>query len=251
MREAHAVFLFGEDGVFVLYLNIKGGFLMSATEAEREYLHLLESEIKHATGARLEQLRKQGEGERKLLVEIIWPVRRSFKGITLEKEIVTLSGVKAYIDAYEDTFRFGFEGEGFVAHAENITRSRFDFEKQKVRSMGALGIKYIPFTWDEMDKKPDMCRRALYELYGRYGANTRAAFHKEISLYEREVIRYALWLGRPIRLSDVRECLHKSSDFCTKIIRKMIEKRLLRPVRENAKRQHEYVLEEEASKFLW
>jgi hypothetical protein len=205
---------------------------MSISLVEREYNKLLEAQMRHATGMRLEQFKKQGEGERKLLIDIFWPVRKTFEGIILENGIVTLTGVKAYIDAYDGSFRFGFEGEGFVPHAENITRSRFDFEKQKVRSMAAHGIKYIPFTWDDMDKKPDMCRRAMYELYGRYGGNAGAAAYQQVSLYEREVIRYALWLGRPFKMSN---------DFSSRTLRKLIDKKLISPMNVNAKRHHEYV----------
>jgi len=224
---------------------------MSKSLAEREYNQLLEEQISQASGMRLEQLKKQGEGERKLLVDIVWPVRKSLKGITLEKEIITLTGVKAYIDAYDDSFRFGFEAEGFVPHAENITRPRFDFEKLKVRSMSAYFIRYIPFSYDEMDKKPDLSRRTLYELYGRYGANTSEATYRSLTLYEREVIRYAMFLCRPFRISDVRECLQKSSEFSLKVIHKMIEKRIVRPLNPNAKRKHEYILEDGANQYLW
>lgn len=223
---------------------------MSKSLAELEYFRLLEVQISQASGMRLEQLKKQGEGERKLLVDIVWPVRKSLKGITLEKEIVTLTGVKAYIDAYDDSFRFGFEAEGFVPHAENITRPRFDFEKLKIRSMSAYFIRYIPFTYDEMDKKPDQSRRTLYELYGRYGANTATQSYSSVSLYEREIIRYAIYLCRPIRMADIRECLQKNQDTCRIIIRQLIAKRLLKPKYDGLKRNHEYVLEEEAYKIL-
>ncbi|WP_255807174.1 hypothetical protein [Cohnella mopanensis] len=39
---------------------------MSSSSAEREYVHLLEEQMCQAQGMRLEQLKKQGEGERKL-----------------------------------------------------------------------------------------------------------------------------------------------------------------------------------------
>ncbi|BBI33205.1 hypothetical protein [Cohnella abietis] len=215
-----------------------------------EYAELLEEQKSSATGARLEQLNKQGEGEKKLCEEIIGPVLKTFKGIVLEKEIVTLSGVKVYIDAYYEPLRFGFEGEGFVVHAENITRSRFDFERQKIRSMVAYGIKYIPFSWDEMDKKADACRRTVYELVGRYSGHTGTSY-QEVSLYEREVIRYALRLGRPIKMSDVRECLQSSNDFCHGVLKNMLVNKWIRPLNETAERHHQYVLSEEASKHLW
>ncbi|MCD9021192.1 hypothetical protein [Cohnella silvisoli] len=215
-----------------------------------EYTKLLEEQKRQATGMRLEMLLKQGEGERKLCEEILTPTLKTLKGIVLEKEIITLTGVKAYIDAYYEPLRFGFEGEGFVAHAENITRPRFDFERQKIRSMVALGIKYVPFSWDDMDKKPDMCRRTVFELLGRFSGNMGVSY-REVSLYEREVIRYALWLDRPIRMSDVRECLQKGPETCRGVLREMVDKRLLKPLHDGLMRNHEYVLEEDASKHLW
>jgi hypothetical protein len=215
-----------------------------------EYDLLLEEQKSKATGMRLEMLNKQGEGEKRLCEEILLPTFKSLKGFVLEKEILTITGVKAYIDTYHESLRFGFEGEGFVVHAENITRPRFDFERNKVRSMVALGIKYIPFTWDDMDKKPDLCRRTIYELVGRYSGGFGTNY-RELSLYEREVIRYALWLGRPIRMSDVRECLQSSQDLGRIVLRKLMLKKLVRPVNKDAIRNHEYVLEEEASRYLW
>ncbi|TFE30004.1 hypothetical protein [Cohnella luojiensis] len=224
---------------------------MSISVAEKEYADLLQEQIRGASGMRLEKLREQSEGERMLLVDIFWPVRRSFKGITLEKEITTLSGVKAYVDAVDESFRFGLEAEGYVSHAENITRPRFDFEKQRVRSMGALQLRFVPFSYDEMNKKPDMCRRALYELYGRYGGNAGSDNYQKLNLYEREIIRYAIWLNRPIRMADLRECLGKSNDFSTKMIKRMVDKRLLHPTNADRQRHHEYVLDKDASKYLW
>lgn len=111
-------------------------------------------------------------------------------------------------------------------------------------------MKYIPFTWDEMDKKPELCRRAMYELLGRYSTSLGASY-AEVTLYEREVIRYALRLGRPIRMSDVCECLQSAHQFCRRILRGMVEKKLLRPLRADKSRQHDYVLEEGVSQLLW
>jgi hypothetical protein len=219
---------------------------------ELEYERMLEEQKRQASGIRLEMLNKQAEGERKLLTDVVLPVLRTTKGLILEYEFVTLSGVKAYIDVFYESLEIAFEGEGFVTHAQNITRSRFDFERNKVRSMSVFDYKYFPFTWDEMDKKTEVCKRAIYEMLGRRSSGGWSGVsYSEVSLYEREVIRYALRLGRPIRMNDVCECLQSSHDFCLRIIRQMIEKKLLKPKNENTKRNHEYVLAEGVSKHLW
>ncbi len=221
------------------------------TMAGLEYQNLLETQIKKASGMRLELLQKQDVGERKLIVEIIWPVRKTLEGITLEKEIVTLTGAKAYIDAFDENFRLGLESEGFVAHAERVTRARFEFERNKIRSMMAQGIHYTPFTYDEMDKRPEACRRALYEIYGRLSSPTSHFTEDQLTLYEREVIRYALWLGRSFSIQDVQTCTNKGEYICRKVIRSLLKKRLIRPLYLNRTRNHYYVLEEKASSTIW
>ncbi|MFC5404435.1 hypothetical protein [Cohnella soli] len=227
-----------------------GGNWEGKSEGQQAYEKLLEQQKKTASGTRLEQLNKQGEGERKLLVDILWPVRGSFEGIVLEKEFITMTGAKAYIDAYDSHCRFGLESEGFVVHAENITRPRHDFEKMRIRSMAGIGILYVPLTYDEMDKKPDFCRRSLYELYGKLvGSTSTAKVPPQLSVYEREVIRHAMRLAKPIHLSDVSECLDVREDTSRKIIRSLVSKGIFRPSQDGKQRIHSYELVDPAAMF--
>jgi hypothetical protein len=219
---------------------------------EQDYERLLEEQKQQATGMRLEILNKQGEGEKKLVSNIILPVLKTTKGLILEYEFVTITGVRAYIDSFFIPLWIGFEGEGFIVHAQNNTRSRFDFERNKIRSISVNHYDYFPFSWDEMDKKPELCQRSIYEKLGRRMSNGGiGTSYSEVSLYEREVIRYALRLGRPIRMADVCECLQSSHDFCLKVIRDMIAKKLLISINPSNKRNHEYILVEGVSKILW
>lgn len=217
------------------------------SDSEKAYERLIEQQKKSATGMRLEHLINHGEGERRLLTEIIWPVRGTYDGIVLEKEFVTLTGVKAYIDVYDERVHFGLEAEGFVPHAESITRSRFDFEKVRIRSMGALGILFIPFSFDEMNKKPDVCRRNLYELYGKFGKGSGTL----LSALEKELLRYMRILGRPIRMQDAQECLQASHDFCLKVLRGLVNKSIIRPTIEGAMRVHSYSLVDNNPTLQW
>lgn len=125
---------------------------------EQEFELFLKEQQRTAKGQRLELLKKDLIGEKKLLREIIWPVLKSFRGIILEYELVSASGVKIYIDIFYEPLGLAFESEGYVAHAENITRDRFSFERARVRTIAMYGYKYIPFSWDELNKKPDACQ---------------------------------------------------------------------------------------------
>ncbi|WP_027084947.1 MarR family transcriptional regulator [Cohnella panacarvi] len=215
---------------------------------EVEYQKFLQEQIRNASGMRLEMIKKHGVGEKKLL-ELLWSVFRSFDGFVLEYEIVTSTGVRNFIDVYYLPLRIAFEAEGFVVHAEKITRDRFDSERNKIRSIGTAGLTYYPFSWDEMDKKPEACRRAIYELLGHRSSGTSKQY-KELSPNEREVIRFCLRVDSRIDVADVRDMLGCSSGLARKVLKELVDKQLLRPAKPEARRQHRYLLDQDAHKLL-
>lgn len=208
---------------------------------EEAYHKFWLEQCRQASGQRLERLQKDLTGEKKLLKEVVWPVLKSFDNLTLEYEIMSISGVKIFIDVYEHPHSIGFESEGFVVHAENITRDRFMFERMRMRSMAMYGIKYVPFTWDELDKRAEVCRRTVFELLGRF--NTTSTAYTKLSVFEREILRYALKLNRPMRMSDACYCLQLGKDSARSVLRKLLDKKLIKPVGKGNKRFHEYILD--------
>jgi hypothetical protein len=216
---------------------------------EDEFNKFMEAQRKSASGLRLEQLHKNLTGEKKLIKEVLYPVLQSFDGLVMESELVSLSGVKIFIDVLYKPLGFAFESEGFGAHAENITRDRFDFERMRVRTMVAHSYKYIPFSWDELDIKPDACRRSVFELLGRF-SSTAGIVHEELTIFEREILRYAFRLNRPLRLDDACYCLQMRPQATRQVLLKLIEKKLISPLNKGTLRFHEYVIEEKAKIYM-
>jgi hypothetical protein len=216
---------------------------------EKEFNEFLETQRKSASGLRLEQLQKDLTGEKKLIKEVLYPVFQSFDGLVMESELISSTGVKIFIDVLYEPLWFAFESEGFVAHAENITRDRFTFERMRVRSMVMHGYKYIPFTWDELDKKSDACRRSVFELLGRF-SSTAGIAHKELTISEREVLRYSFRLNRPLRLEDACYCLKMRPQATRQVLLKLVEKKLIKPLNKGTIRFHEYALEEKATIYM-
>ncbi len=222
---------------------------MLDVEFETEYERFLEKQRRSATGRRLEMLQRDMTGEKKLLKEVIWPVLRSFEGILLEYELISTTGVKIYVDVFYLPLGIIFEVEGFVVHAEKITRERFTFERMRVRTMVMYGYKFVPFSWDELDKQPEVCRRAVYELIGRFSSPVGLA-HKELSMPEREVLRYALVLNRPLRPSDASYCLQLGPEATRLVLRKLMNKKLLKSLGGSKQRHHQYTLEEKVREYM-
>ena len=216
---------------------------------EQEFEKLINSQRASAKGARLEQLQKNLVGEKKLLEVVVWPVLKSFDGIILEYEIISTTSVKIYIDVFYEPLELGFESEGFVVHAEGITRERFSFERMRIRTMLLYGYKYVPFTWDELDKRPEACRRFMYELLGRFSSSSGKAF-EELTVPEREFLRYALRLNRPIHLKDACYCLQWGPEASRRLLRSLIAKQLVKPIDSSKQRCHKYVIAEKYSYYL-
>lgn len=216
---------------------------------EKEFEKLLLLQRNSAKGVRLELLEKDLVGTKKLLKEVVWPVLKSFEGIILEHEIVSTTGVRIYIDVFYEPVEIAFESEGFVAHAENITRDRFTFERMRIRTILMYGYKYVPFSWDELDKRSEACRRFMYELLGRFSISSGLAL-EELSVFEREILRYALKLNRPLRLKDACYCLQWGPEACRRVLRSLMSKHLIKPIDSSKQRCHKYALEEKSSYYL-
>jgi hypothetical protein len=216
---------------------------------EHEFNRFLDEQRRLASGQRSEQLQKDLIGEKKLIKEVLWPVLKSFDGLSMEHELTSTSGVKIYLDVFFEPLNIAFESEGFVAHAENITRERFNFERMRIRTIAMYGYKYIPFSWDELDKRAEACRRSVYELLGRFSSTAGIALN-ELTVSEREVLRYALRLNRPLRLEDASYCLQVGTKPTRNVLIRLMEKNLIKPIGNGTQRHHMYIIEEKVKQYM-
>ncbi|QMV41444.1 hypothetical protein [Cohnella cholangitidis] len=159
-------------------------------------------QVRGASGQRLEMLRRDLTGTKKLLETVLLPVFGSFENMEIEYEMMGLSGTRIYGDVFHSRLRIVFEEDHFVTHAEKITRDRFSFERARARSVAIYGYVYFPYSRDELEKKPEFCQRNLYELIGRIG-NAEGTGLLELPVYEREVMRFALLRNKSFQLADI------------------------------------------------
>ncbi|TFE29079.1 hypothetical protein [Cohnella luojiensis] len=217
---------------------------------ERQFKEYFSEQKRLANPRRLEMLNRKLTGEIELLKEVIYPVLGSFHGLEMEYEMMGLTGVRIFGDFFYEPLRMIIECEGFVTHAEVITRDRFDFEKMRIRTIAQYEYRFIPFSWNEIDKKSEVCRRQLYAIIGQY-SSSGAATPYQLSVYEREIIRYAIRLNRPFDLADACYCLQMGRTTSIKVLKTLLGKGLIRPVGDAKLRIHAYELEDAArSLFL-
>lgn len=203
----------------------------------------LKEQRKQAEGRRREMLEKDLTAEIAMLKELILPVLGSLKDVEMEFELVSMTGTRIYADFCLLKYRMILEVEGFVVHAEKVTRQRFDFERMRIRTFAEQGYSFVPFTWDELAKHPEACRRTLYAIIGKLGGDV--AIRNGLGVREKEVLRCALTLHRPIRLADVRRFLKLSTPTSRKVLKMLVHKGYLSPVVGGVMRVHAYALTDE------
>lgn len=216
---------------------------------ERAFKQYYEEQVTMARGRRLERLKQVDYGEKMLFSNVLWPVFQSFDGFEMEYELKNMSGVSIYVDAFYVPLRMAFECEGFVPHAEKVTRSRFDFEKDRARAIAFHQFKYIPFSLDEIKSDPAKCQRQVYEFLGRFSGSDDAAY-RQLTLYEREVLRYAIYLNRPFKTADACFCLGLGEDATRRVLRSLFQKQLIKPVGQGRKTIRQYELTERALEYM-
>ncbi|MDR6551161.1 hypothetical protein [Paenibacillus qinlingensis] len=206
-------------------------------------------QIRHAEGQRLEMLRRDLTGTKKLLEAVLFPVLKTFEGLVLEFEMLSLSGVKIYGDACHPKLRIVFEEENFITHAEKITRERFSFERARARSVAMLGYTYFPYSRDELEKRPEFCQRNLFEWIGRFGSMEGGGLH-QLPVYEREVLRLSLFSNKPFGLAEVCGWLQLTKESCRKVLRDLESKQFIYSVGGSASRCHKFMITEKAVALL-
>ncbi|MGR7943126.1 hypothetical protein ACU063_01510 [Paenibacillus sp. M.A.Huq-81] len=213
---------------------------------ESKFNNFLEEQKKTASPRRLEMLEKDIHGTLVLFKEVLWPVFHEFEGFVLEYEFQGESGTRMYVDVFYKPLSIAFECDGYGAHAENITRRRFNFEKQRIRTMQLLGYVYAPFSKDELDGYAHSCRKYVQQLMGKLAGEKE----NELTIYEKEVIRAGAMIQRPFRVSDICRCLKKKESFSRKVIKSLVEKGLVQPSSSNLYRNHEFIVVSDALQYI-
>ncbi len=198
-----------------------------------------------ATGVRREMLEADLTGTKKLC-ETLWRVFGSFEDLELEYELVSETGVKIYVDVYHRKLRIVFEAEGYVVHVEKVSRSRHSFEQMRIRSIMKLDLKYMPFSWDELDKKPEACIRSVYEALGRFGRPDGNGW-MALSVYEREIIRCGQVHSGAFTIRDVSGWLGLKPESVRKVLRSLVEKELLLMEGGSKRRFHKFRVSDKTS----
>lgn len=161
------------------------------------------------TGERKGRLeRGHREAEKLFCQNVWWPLVGNFDNLYPEYEVLDWRGLSYFCDFVWLTqhIKLIFEIKGFGPHVRDMDRQKYCNELNRETFLAAIGFQVISFAYDDVAHRPELCITLLRMVLSRY--QTSSTPIDVSSLLEREIIRLACTLPRPLRPVDVENHLN-------------------------------------------
>lgn len=198
------------------------------------YLQWLKQEKKKSSPERRRRLHPQlGHAEETFLHNVWWPIHGNFDYLHPEYEVADFSGAGRFIDfAYiRNDIRLAIEIDGFTSHAQNINRHQFSYQLRRQNVLTVDGWDILRFSFDDIQEQPRRCQVTMQQYIGSRFAISLHDAHSTpvVTAIEREVVRLARSLPRPIRPRDIQRHLGMSRGTVYRHIHRLVERGWLVP----------------------
>jgi hypothetical protein len=223
---------------------------MSSFE-ERHSLFLKEH-LRKRQGERRGRLeRGHGHGERTFLQNVWWPFRGDFSSLHPEYEVLDWRGRSYFADFawLPGHVKLLIEIKGFASHVQNMDRQKYSNELNRETFLLAMGYQVVSFAYDDVEQRPELCISLLRMVSSRFVPQQGRT--SKTQLIEKEAIRLAVQLARPIRASDLTNHLEIDVKTAFVLMQRLTEKGWITPViKGKGLRIHKYELTRQAFDFL-
>ncbi|WP_284644054.1 DUF559 domain-containing protein [Paenibacillus silviterrae] len=186
--------------------------------------------VERRTGERKGRLvRGHNEAERLFCRNVWWPVRGSFDDLHPEYEVRDWRGMSYFCDFVWLTqpVKLVIEIKGFGPHVRDMDRQKYCSELNRETFLTAMGYQVISFAYDDVSQRPEVCTTLLRMVLSRYQAEPGPT--GRLAVLEKEVIRLACRLSRPLRTVDVREHLLLNHRTAVRVLQALCGKGWLVP----------------------
>lgn len=132
--------------------------------------------------------------------------------------------------------RLIIEIKGYNAHVRDADRKKFSDELNRETYLISLGFRIISFSYDDVEKNPE---QSIYLLKSVLSLFTPYSFqeNRPLTLYESDIIRYAMYHNRPIRPVDIERKLNIGHRKSKSLISSLVDKGYLIPQETNTNRR--------------
>lgn len=171
---------------------------------DESHIAFIDLHLKKRTGERKGRLKRgHREAEKLFLRNVWWPLHENFSHLHPEYEVLDWRGRPYYCDfvCVIHSIKLVIEIKGFVPHVQDMDRLKYCNELNRETFLTAVGFEVISFAYDDVAHRPELCIMLLRMVLSRYlPTQTPNTLHH---VMEREIIKLACMLVRPLRPIDV------------------------------------------------
>ena len=202
-------------------------------EFEEEHSLFIERHSNARHGERQGRLlRGHNSAEKLFLQNVWWPLFESLDGLHPEYEIYDWNRKSQFLDfAFlpQNGSRFGIECDGYQSHVKDMDREKFSYSLNRDTFLTAMGWKMLHFSFDEIQQRPEVCRMLLQMALAPFLAR-KSAVGERLMSEEKEVLRLAWRIGKPLRPKDVTDYFQINFRTARRLLSSLSDKGLLQPV---------------------
>lgn len=203
----------------------KEDVVMDRDNFEGPYQEWIQDHYRRRSGERLRQLEdavKRGV-EVVFLRHIWWPLFHNFNNLHPQYEIKDFRDGYRYIDfAYiPSTYRLAIEIDGLGPHWKNITQWQFADQWDRQNDLVLDGWGILRFTVKEIPERERHYQRVVQQFVGKSEFQAREV--EKTSAEERDVLRWIVRQGDPVRPKEVAEYLHAGPRYACKVLKHLAE----------------------------
>lgn len=176
-------------------------------------------------------LRGHSYAEKLFLQNVWWPLFESLEDLHPEYEIYDWNRKSQFLDyAFlpQNGARFGIECDGYQSHIKDVDRDKFSYALNRDTFLTGMGWRMLHFSFDDIQRRPEVCRMLLQMVLAPYLTRRTAA--EDLLSDEKDVLRLAWRIARPLRPKDVTDYFHINFRTARKLLIALSEKGLLTPV---------------------
>ncbi|GGF92327.1 DUF559 domain-containing protein [Paenibacillus aceti] len=191
----------------------------------------IQRHIENRTGERRGRL-ERGHPEAEMLFcrNVWWPLRGSFDDLHPEFEVMDWRGISYFCDfAWLPGYvKLIIEVKGYGPHVRDMDRQKYCNELNRETFLTAMGYQVISFAYDDVAQRPELCMTLLRMIFSRY-QSTASPDHPSAAA-EREIIRLAFTLARPLRPIDIERQLNLSHRTAVRTLQTLCHKGYFTPI---------------------
>ncbi|GAX89736.1 hypothetical protein [Effusibacillus lacus] len=195
---------------------------------EQDFKEFLQLHLERSTGERLRRLNEGlGHAETLFLKKVWWQAFGNFNNLYPQYEVSDFKDGYRYLDfAYiRSTFRVAIEIDGYGPHWRDLTQTQFADHLMRQNYLIIDGWWVLRFSYDDISKKPRYCQQTIQQLIGKWLGFEVS--DDRLTAREKEIVRLAFRLGRPITPLDVCEGLGIKDRHARKLLHSLVDKKWL------------------------